>query len=116
MVWAVPCDCTTGDRTERALARARVPERYRHCDFENYETDNEIENAPREQLASWNRSLTQAKLVVERFAQEFPVGSDHGLLLIGPCGVGKTHLSLALTRARPLRRLFSLVHDPHPSG
>ena len=37
-----PCDCTAGDRTERALQRARVPERYRHCDFENYETDNEI--------------------------------------------------------------------------
>ncbi len=46
MVWAVPCDCTAGDRTERVLAKARVPERYRHCDFENYETDNEIENTP----------------------------------------------------------------------
>ena len=43
MVWAVPCDCTEGNRAERALAKARVPERYRHCDFENYETDNEIE-------------------------------------------------------------------------
>ena len=48
MVWAVPCDCTAGDHTERVLARARVPERYRHCDFENFETDNEIEGAPRE--------------------------------------------------------------------
>jgi len=24
MVWAVPCECTTGDRTERALQRARA--------------------------------------------------------------------------------------------
>ena len=71
MVWAIPCDCTTGDRAERVLARARVPERYRHCDFENYETDNEIENVSREQLAAWNRSLAQAKLVVQRFAAEF---------------------------------------------
>ena len=44
MVWAVPCDCTKATAAERALQRARVPERYRHCDFENYETDNEIEN------------------------------------------------------------------------
>ncbi len=44
-VWAVPCDCTEGNRAERALAKARVPERYRHCDFDNYETDNEIEGA-----------------------------------------------------------------------
>src|SRR6202521_3522131 len=111
MVWAVPCDCTTGDRTERALARARVPERYRHCDFENYEADNESENAPREQLASWNRSLTQAKLVVERFAQEFPVGSDHGLLLIGPCGVGKTHLAVSALKEIVLRGHTGLFYD-----
>ena len=80
MVWAVPCDCTQGDRAGRALARARVPERYRHCDFENFETDNELENATREQLAAWNRSLAQARLIVERFAQEFPLSSEHGLL------------------------------------
>jgi DNA replication protein DnaC len=95
MVWAVPCDCTTGDRTDRVLAQARVPERYRHCDFENFEADNDIENATREQVAAWNRSLAQAKLVVQRFANEFPVGSEHGLLLMGPCGAGKTHLAVA---------------------
>src|ERR1700733_11810478 len=73
MVWAVPCDCTTGDRTERALQRSRVPERSRHCDFENYESDNDIKNVSREQMAAWNRSLAQAKLMVQRFADEFPV-------------------------------------------
>ncbi len=115
MVWAVPCDCTTGDRTERALQRARVPERYRHCDFENYETDNDIENASREQLAAWNRSLTQAKLLVQRFAEEFtPVASartEHGLLLMGPCGVGKTHLAVSAMKAIVLRGLSGLFYD-----
>ncbi|MGA8555483.1 MAG: ATP-binding protein [Candidatus Acidiferrales bacterium] len=111
MLWAVPCDCTSGDRTERALQRARVPERYRHCDFENYETDNEIENVSREQLAAWNRSLTQAKLVVQRFASEFPVGSEHGLLLIGPCGVGKTHLAVSAMRSTLLRGHSGLFYD-----
>ena len=111
MVWAIPCDCTAGDRTERALAKARVPERYRHCDFDNYETDNEIENVSRAQLDAWNRSLAQAKLVVQRFAAEFPVGSEHGLLLMGPCGVGKTHLAVAALKEIVLRGHSGLFYD-----
>jgi DNA replication protein DnaC len=115
MVWAVPCDCTTGDRTERALQRARVPERYRHCDFENYETDNEIENVTREQLAAYNRSLNQAKMFVQRFAQEYsPVPgmqSEHGILLMGPCGVGKTHLAVSALKTIVLRGHTGLFYD-----
>ena len=113
MVWAVPCDCTMGDRTGRVLAKARVPERYRHCDFENFETDNDIENATREQLAAWNRSLTQAKLVVQRFADEFPVGDELrlGLLLMGPCGAGKTHLAVAALKEIVLRGHSGLFYD-----
>ena len=115
MVWAVPCDCTAGDRTDRVLAKARVPERYRHCDFDNYETDNEIESASREQLGSWNRSLAQAKLIVQRFAQEFsPVRemqNENGLLLMGPCGVGKTHLAVAALKEIVLRGHSGLFYD-----
>jgi DNA replication protein DnaC len=115
MVWAVPCDCTTGDRTERALQCARVPERYRHCDFENYETDNEIENVTREQLAAYNRSLNQAKMFVQRFAQEYsPVPgmqSEHGILLMGPCGVGKTHLAVSALKTIVLRGHTGLFYD-----
>ena len=111
MVWAVPCDCIVGDRAERALQRARVPERYRHCDFENYEVDNDIEKVPREQLDAWNRSLTQAKLVVQGFAAEFPVGSEHGLLLMGPCGVGKTHLAVSALKEIILRGHSGLFYD-----
>jgi DNA replication protein DnaC len=111
MVWAVPCDCTTSDRPDRALARARVPERYRHCDFENFETDNDIENVAREQLQIWNRSLAQAKLVVQRFAEEFPVGSENGLLLMGPCGVGKTHLAVSALKQIVQRGHNGLFYD-----
>lgn len=114
-VWAVPCDCTQGDRTERALAKARVPERYRHCDFLNYETDNEHEGPTRAEVDAWNRSLVQAKLLVERFAQEFsPVRemqSEQGLLLMGPCGVGKTHLVVAALKEIVLRGHGGLFYD-----
>jgi DNA replication protein DnaC len=115
MVWAVPCDCTAGDRTDRLLGKARIPERYRHCDFDNYETDNEIENVPREQVSAWSRSLAQAKLVVRRFAQEFSpvreIESEHGLLLMGPCGVGKTHLAVSALKEIVLRGHRGLFYD-----
>jgi DNA replication protein DnaC len=111
MVWAMLCDCTSGDRTERMFAKARVPDRYRHCDFENFETDNEIEQVSREQLQAWNRSLAQAKLVVQRFAQEFPLGNEHGLLLMGPCGAGKTHLAVAALKEIVLREHDGLFYD-----
>jgi DNA replication protein DnaC len=88
-----------------------VPERYRHCDFDNFETDNDIEQVSREQLEAWNRSLTQSKLVVQRFAEEFPVGSEHGLLLMGPCGAGKTHLAIAALKHAVLRGHSGLFYD-----
>ncbi len=114
-MWAVPCDCSNLDRSERALQRARVPERYRHCDFENYETDNEVGGLSREQSAAYNRSLLQAKLVVQRFAEEFlPVAearTEHGLLLMGPCGVGKTHLAVSAMKAIVLRGHSGLYYD-----
>jgi DNA replication protein DnaC len=115
MVWALPCDCTVGDRTARLLVEARVPERYRHCDFDNYETDNEIEGVSRDQLDAWNRSLAKAKLVVRRFAEEFSpvreIESEHGLLLMGPCGVGKTHLAVSALKEIVLRGHRGLFYD-----
>ena len=111
MVWAVPCDCVAGDRSSRALQSARVPDRYRHCDFENYETDNEFEFGTRDQQQSWKRSLAQAKLVVESFAREFPVGAEHGLLLMGSCGVGKTHLAVAALKQIVLRGHSGIFYD-----
>jgi len=115
ILWAIPCQCTRGDRGHRLLAKARVPERYRHCDFDNYEIDNEIENVSREQLSAWNRSLAQAKLVVRRFAEEFSpvreIESEHGLLLMGPCGVGKTHLAVSALKEIVRRGHRGLFYD-----
>src|SRR6202023_1941485 len=114
LVWAVPCDCTKADQTQRALALARVPERYRHCDFDNFETDNDIDNVAPDQLAAFNRSLTQAKLIVQRFAEEFSPVREHaepGLLLMGSCGVGKTHLAVAALKQIALRGHSGLFYD-----
>jgi DNA replication protein DnaC len=98
--WAVPCECTGNDRVSRALTRARIPHRYEHCDFENFVTDIWSE---RPEAPTWNGSLAQARVVVEAFARDFPAASETGLLLMGPCGVGKTHLAVAALRQLMLR-------------
>jgi DNA replication protein DnaC len=108
VTWAVPCECTGSDRRSRALARARIPRRYEHCDFENFDTDF-WDGRPEAQ--GWNRSLTQAKLVVEGFARNYPAGGETGLLLTGPCGVGKTHLAVAALRHLMLRGHGARFYD-----
>ncbi len=105
---AVRCDCVQGDRVARIFARARIPRRYEHCDFENFDTDLYESEA---QAAAWNRSLTQARLVVEGFARDYPVGNDSGLLVMGPCGAGKTHLAVAALKQLLLRGHEGLFYD-----
>jgi DNA replication protein DnaC len=104
LTWAVPCDCSEAERATRSLARVRIPRRYEHCDFDNFETD--LWESDRPEGAAWDRSLAQAKLVVHAFARNYPAGGETGLLLMGPCGVGKTHLAVAA-----LRELMVRGHD-----
>jgi DNA replication protein DnaC len=109
-VWAVPCDCTGKDRVARAMGRARLPNRYEHCDFDNFDTKPyDAENGP--EYPKWNQALEQAKLVTEAFARDYPVGTDTGLLLMGPCGAGKTHLAVATLRQIVLRGHTGLFYD-----
>ena len=116
MVWAVPCDCTTGDRTERALQRARVPERYRHCDFENYETDNDHRKRharSARQLEPQPRARPKCSCSVSpRNILRCPAcRANTGILLMGPCGVGKTHLAVSAMKTIVLRGHSGLFYD-----
>ena len=109
-VWAVPCDCTGEDRATRAIRRARIPTRYEHCDFENFDTKlYDQETGP--EFPKWNHSLEQAKLVTEAFARDYPAGGAAGLLVMGPCGAGKTHLAVSALRQIVLRGHSGLFYD-----
>jgi DNA replication protein DnaC len=85
---AVACDCGMEERATRVMDRARIPKRYEHCDFESYSTD--VSEIPQHMS-----SLKAAKMLTEKFVGEFPGNSEKGLMLMGPSGVGKTHLAVA---------------------
>lgn len=77
------CRCVESARIQRLLAEARIPRRYEHCDLDSYKPNDE--------------SQKKAKLYVQRFLDQYPQ-IDVGLLFLGTCGVGKTHLAVALLK------------------
>src|SRR5438093_8131998 len=83
------CTCREAERAAQLLAQARIPRRYEHCALENFDIR-------KDKKGSANRSLEAAKLWAERFVEEYP--TDFGLLFVGPTGVGKTHLAVAVLR------------------
>ena len=90
---AVPCDCGMQERAVRVMERARIPKRYEHCDFESFETTSLVDG--KKWTASHGKSLQEAKVTVTGFVGAYPSSTEKGLLLMGPSGVGKTHLAVA---------------------
>jgi len=80
---AIPCPCRRPDRFKKLLAAARIPPRYTKCSF------NTFKSAP-------GTSQDNALLLAQNLVNDFPL--DRGLLFMGPAGVGKTHLAVAIIR------------------
>ena len=98
-----PCDCQGDLRRRQRIAAANIPRRYLHCRLENFNDRG--------------GSLNSAKGRIQQFVNEWmPQFGVKGLLLMGGCGVGKTHLAVAalleLVQAdKPGRLLFSNFQD-----
>src|SRR4030088_164496 len=89
---ATACDCGMEERASRVMERARIPKRYEHCDFESYVTDL-VDG--KTWTTQHSQSLKNAKLLTQGFVRDYPGSAEKGLLLMGPSGVGKTHLAVA---------------------
>jgi DNA replication protein DnaC len=75
------CICF-GDRVKQALVdQANIPRRYLSCTLDNFEVHND--------------SHRDALKISRQFVKNYPA-QDVGLVFIGPCGVGKTHLAVAI--------------------
>jgi DNA replication protein DnaC len=81
------CDCVLRVRSEKLLTSARIPRRYEHCDLENFEV-----------FPGAHSSLADARLVARAFVDRYEPHESCGLMFVGPCGVGKTHLAAAILR------------------
>jgi len=75
------CGCF-GDRIKQALVdQSNIPRRYLGCSLDNFEVHND--------------SHRDALKISRQFVKNYPA-QDVGLVFIGPCGVGKTHLAVAI--------------------
>ena len=90
------CDCTEKSRSERLVLQAHIPPRYENCDLANYQAEAE------------QRGLAAAKLAAQKFVEQYPMHKI-GLLFIGPSGVGKTHLSVAILKQLILQKGVSCL-------
>ncbi len=82
------CRCQNTDRREALRAASQIPKRYENCSFESYSpvgdgTSNKV------------KSQADAQMYAKWFVSEYPI-LDFGILFIGPSGVGKTHLAIAI--------------------
>jgi DNA replication protein DnaC len=94
----VRCECWRRNTATRLIGAARIPKRYQHCNLEAFVTYD-------------NDRLQRVVAACRRFADQFPV-VDKGLFLIGPPGIGKSHLAVAvLTQVIGTRGARGLFYD-----
>lgn len=79
------CRCRVEEGRARLLEAASIPRRFGECSLVNYRP------------AAGNGSQLRALGHAHRLVKEYP-SADRGLLFAGPCGVGKTHLAVAVLR------------------
>jgi len=97
------CECQGDLRRQQRLAAAAIPKRYRHCTLDTFREKSTV--------------LKNAKTRVREFVDLWPhTDEGKGLLLMGPCGVGKTHLAVAalndiINAGKPGRLLFNNFQD-----
>ena len=81
------CRCREDEQRAKWLESSRIPSRYEKCSFQNYYPIQGKFYA--NQLSAFKYAYT--------LARDYPA-VDQGLLFMGPVGIGKTHLAVAIIR------------------
>jgi DNA replication protein DnaC len=86
------CSCQARGVVPRLMAASGIPPRYRSCRLSNFHVSSARSRV--------EPQLLEAKTIAQRYVDEFVVEGggfrQAGLLLLGPPGVGKTHLAVAI--------------------
>ncbi|MGB2907156.1 MAG: ATP-binding protein [Candidatus Aminicenantaceae bacterium] len=77
------CRCYVKRQNQILFDQANIPRRYQECTLDNFKP--------------LNASHRDAVKIAKKLITNYPV-QESGLLLQGPCGVGKTHLAVAIIR------------------
>lgn len=93
---ARPCDCRKQRIAGNPFAKVRVPRRYLGCHFNSYKPEHP--------------SQTAAQRFAMQFTNEYPAVSK-GLLIMGPVGVGKTHLAVSILKGLTERGFSPLFYE-----
>jgi DNA replication protein DnaC len=91
------CDCFLSTQAKHLLVASEIPARYADCEFSNYQ-------------AGASEGIGTAKIKIETWTAQYPLDRS-GLLLIGPSGVGKTHLSVAALKRLTEKGVHCLFCD-----
>jgi DNA replication protein DnaC len=81
------CRCRTKNSQAKLLEAARIPRRYEQCSLQNYFPTK----------GKFYTNQGNAFRYAYTLARTYPA-VDRGLVFMGPVGVGKTHLSVAIIR------------------
>ncbi len=92
------CECRRLENSLNPFTKARVPNRYLNCHLNSYSPDKKHD------------SQKLAVSYAMKFISEFPA-VDQGLLLMGPVGVGKTHLAVSIIKGLTERGFSSLFYE-----
>ncbi|MFC2156232.1 ATP-binding protein [Acidobacteriota bacterium] len=83
------CSCFKKKQKQSLFTQANIPARYSNCRLDNFEIHDP--------------SHKDVLNLCKQFVKNYPA-QDVGLLFIGPCGVGKTHLATAIINELILKR------------
>jgi DNA replication protein DnaC len=75
------CRCFVQRQNQVLFDQSNIPRRYRECTFENFKP--------------LNASHRDAVKISQKLISNYPV-QESGLIFQGPCGVGKTHMAVAI--------------------
>lgn len=92
------CECQRQENQINPFERVRVPRRYLGCHLNSYKPDKNHD------------SQKKAVNYAMNFIKEFPA-VDQGLLLMGPVGVGKTHLAVSILKGLTERGFSCLFYE-----